>query len=261
MLFWHRLTRSLGSVFLGLLLAGCSLSSDSQQDDEKEPHFVLGKSRVNAMDFPGAVEAFKESLEVSPRSAPAHYQLAWLYENKLSDPAAAIYHYQEFLNLSPKAGNRDVINQHIYACKQQLVTDIMQLPSAPAAQAQIEKLAEQNRRMQDELDKWHAYYAAQLAARPTPGANPTTPGTLPASHPAMPGPGDTATLPTRPTAEFPSGANPVQPPIHFRTHTVAAGETLAAIARKAGVSLGALQAANPGLNARHLRTGQTINLP
>lgn len=261
MLFWHRLTRSLGPVLVGLLLAGCSLSSDSQQDDEKEPHFVLGKSRVNAMDYAGAVEAFKESLEVDPHSAPAHYQLAWLYENKLFDPAAAIYHYQEFLNLNPKAGNRDVINQHIYACKQQLVTDIMQLPSAPAAQLQIEKLAEQNRRMQDELDKWHAYYAAQLAARPNPAANPPPPNLPPAGHPVSPGPGDTATPPTRPAPGFPGGSSPVPPPIHFRTHTVASGETLASIARKSGVSLSALQAANPNLNPRHLRTGQTINLP
>jgi LysM repeat protein len=50
-------------------------------------------------------------------------------------------------------------------------------------------------------------------------------------------------------------------PIHLQTHTVARGDTLASIARKAGVSLPALQAANPGLNPRHLRTGETINLP
>jgi tetratricopeptide (TPR) repeat protein len=257
MLFWTRLTWFLMPAFLGVWLAGCSLSSDSQQDDEKEPHFVLGKSRVNAMDFSGAVDAFKESLEVNPHSAAAHYQLAWLYENKLSDPAAAIYHYQEFLQLNPKAGNRDVIKQHIYACKEQLVTDVMQLPSAPAAQQQIEKLAEQNRKMQDELDKWHAYYAAQLAARPD--------STAPApaqTQPLLPLPGASPQFPTpqaRP-GTLPGGAAAALAP-KMRTHLVGSGETLAAIARKAGVSLAALEAVNPNLNPRRLHSGQTINLP
>jgi len=27
--------------------------------EEKEPHFVLGKSRVNAMDFQGAIESVR----------------------------------------------------------------------------------------------------------------------------------------------------------------------------------------------------------
>jgi tetratricopeptide (TPR) repeat protein len=239
------------------------LSGENQQDDEKEPHFVLGKSRVNAMDYSGAAEAFAEALEVSPHSAAAHYQLAWLCENKLSDPAGAIYHYQEYLKLDPKAGNPDVINQHIYACKQQLVTDVMQLPSAPAAQQQIEKLAEQNRHLQEQLDKWQAWYAAQLTARPAAPANPTPqpqPGNQPTGTPV---PDDispqTTVQPGHPTTASPRPV-PTFPP-RMRTHVVASGETLASIARKAGVSLPALQAINPNLNPRRLHTGQTINLP
>ena len=46
-----------------------------------------------------------------------------------------------------------------------------------------------------------------------------------------------------------------------RTHTVAAGETLAAIARKHGVSLNALESANPSINPKKLRVGQVLNLP
>jgi len=271
MLFWNRWNYRLGAVFLVLLLGGCSLPGDGQPDDEKEPHFVLGISRVNALDYTGAVEAFKEALEVSPRSAAAHYQLAWLYENKLSDPAAAIYHYQEYLDLSPKAGNRDVIRQHIYACKQQLVMDVMQLPSAPAAQQQIERLAEQNRKLQDELDKWHAYYAAELASRSNPAmaATPqgfssaggqsgaaTTPDDI--SSPSVPLPGN---RPTGSIVAAPAHSLPAAPMPRLRTHTVASGETLAAIARHAGVSIPALESANPGVNPKHLHTGQTIYLP
>ena len=46
-----------------------------------------------------------------------------------------------------------------------------------------------------------------------------------------------------------------------RTHAVAANETEAAIARKFGIKLGALQAANPGVNPAKLRVGQILNIP
>jgi len=55
----------------------------------------------------------------------------------------------------------------------------------------------------------------------------------------------------------PAAVKPAKP----RTHTVAAGETLAAIARKSGVSLIALQAANPGITPKKLHVGQVLNLP
>ena len=124
---------SLGAL-LALLLAagnGCIPGDASPLDEEKEPHFVLGKSRVNAMDYAGALEAFNEALEANPRSAAAHFQMACLFDTKESDPSAAIYHYQEFLRLNPKADNAEVIRQRIYSCKQQLAADVLPLPSAP----------------------------------------------------------------------------------------------------------------------------------
>jgi tetratricopeptide (TPR) repeat protein len=139
---------------------GCLPSDSSSLDEEKDPHFVLGKSRVNAMDYAGAVEAFSASLESNPHSAAAHFQLGCLYDpkdsasesNPVSDPAAAIYHYQEFLRLNPKAANAMVIRQRIDSCKQQLAFNVMQLPSTPAAQQQLEKLVEQNRSLQAQVD-------------------------------------------------------------------------------------------------------------
>jgi LysM repeat protein len=250
MSFWGKLNSSLLAATLTLALNGCAPSDSSQLDDEKEPHFVLGKSRVNAMDYAGAVEAFGEALEVNPRSAAAHFQLACLFDTKQSEPAAAIFHYQEFLRLNPKADNAEVIRQRIYSCKQQLAADVLPLPSAPAAQKQLEDLAEKNRRLQDEVEKWRAYYAAQTAAP----KNPATPAGSPTPDDVSPGPVTPTPAPVKPV---PPAAKPAKP----RTHTVAAGETLAAIARKTGVSLPALQAANPGVTPKKLKVGQILNLP
>jgi LysM repeat protein len=42
---------------------------------------------------------------------------------------------------------------------------------------------------------------------------------------------------------------------------VTSGETLASIARKQGLSLAALEAANPTVNPKKLRAGQVVVLP
>jgi LysM repeat protein len=249
---------------LGVVLTGCSPDDQSAGDDEKEPHFVLGKSRVNAMDYSGAVEAFQESLEVSPHSAQAHYQLACLYDTKISDPAAAIYHYQEFLRLDPKTEIADLIRRRIDGCKQQLATDVLQLPSAPAAQQQLEKLVEKNRQLQDQVDKLNAYITAVQAPQknaPPPAQN------VPAQNIVNAPPQNTSYTPDDISAPPPPGmkitplpslrAKPFKP----HTHVVAARETMAAIARNAGISLTALQVANPGVSPKKLRVGQTLNLP
>jgi LysM repeat protein len=65
-----------------------------------------------------------------------------------------------------------------------------------------------------------------------------------------------------PTASATASARPAPPKTAKpRTHTIAAGETMAAIARKSGVSLTSLQAANPGVTPKKLHVGQVLNLP
>src|SRR5205823_8087398 len=93
----------LGSVALG----GYLPSGQSALDEEKEAHFLAGKSRVGEMDFKGAIDAFEQALQVNPRSAAAHFELALLFEKRGTDPAGAIYHYEQYLKLRPGAENAD----------------------------------------------------------------------------------------------------------------------------------------------------------
>ncbi len=240
--FLHRIILCVVAAGFGLALGGCAPPGSSAADDEKEPHYVLGQSRVNARDFQGAAEAFEESLAANPHSAGAHFQLAILDEQE-TNSASAIYHYQQYLRFDPNASNAEVITQHINTCKQQLAANIMPLPSAPGLQQQIQQLTETNRFLTLQLD----YYRRQLAAIESS----VTP---PQDNFAMPTASTAATARATTTASKPAAAKP-------RTHTVAARETLAAIARNYKVSLSALLAANPGLNPKKLRVGQTVNLP
>ncbi|HEV2693746.1 MAG TPA: LysM peptidoglycan-binding domain-containing protein [Verrucomicrobiae bacterium] len=273
MSFWHRLVPVASVAMFLIAAAGCSPGDPSPQDEEKEPHFVLGNSRFNTLEFDGAIEAFQESLEINPHSAQAHYRLAQIYDTKRPDPAAAIYHYNEYLRLDPHAENAEVIRQRILTCKQQLVQDVMTMPTAPQTLRQVENLTETNRllllqvdRLNDAVKQWSAYAASLQAAaknNPTPQYNnysaPAAGSLTPDDESAPSRSSTTATAPPRhvtATARPPAAIS-----THARTHVVAAGETMAAIARKQGISLTSLQAANPGVTPKKLRVGQTLNLP
>ena len=235
---------------LGIALSGCTPPDQSRSDEKKEPHFVLGQNRVNAMDYQGAIEAFEKSLEANPHSATAHYELGWLYDEKEPDPVSAIYHYRQYLALCPKADNAEVITQRIYTCKQQLAAEGTPLSGVPAVKKQLDQLAEQNRQLQDEVNRWRAYYSSQLAAAKT-NSSPALTNAVARPTPVQP------TAVNANTNRSGSATTTIRP----RTHTVAFGETAVGIARKYGVKLSALEAANPSMNPIRIRVGQVLNIP
>jgi LysM repeat protein len=243
-------------LLAGFGLSGCLRSSPSRQDEEKESHFLLGRSRVSAMDYQGAIESFGKALEVNPKSAAAHFELACLFENRETDPAAGIYHYQQYLKLRPKAENGEFVNQHILALKQELAKTVSLGPVTERQQREFERLVEENRRLNEEVEKWRVCATrlqaltnqpgtASVAARagkPAGSVQPPSGGSVPPNSPSS----------GQPLAA-PTGAQ--------RTHTVKLGETPTVIARKYGVKVDALMAANPRLEPRRLKVGQTLNIP
>src|SRR5579862_1496047 len=112
--------RCLRVAAICVTLSGCGPSGAGPLDEEKEPHFLAGKNRISTLDFKGAVQCFEKALQVNPESAAAHFELAWIYDEKEVDPAAAIYHYDHYLRLRPGAQNADLAKQRITICKQAL---------------------------------------------------------------------------------------------------------------------------------------------
>jgi LysM repeat protein len=246
-----------GLLLLAMLaVAGCVPSTQSQLEDEKEPHFLAGKNRVSTMDYQGAIECFDKALEVNPQSAAAHFELACLFDQKEANPADAIYHYEHYLKLRPNAGNADIVKQRIQACKQALAQTVYLGPITERAQREFEKmvddnkrLTEENKRLHDELDKLRAATGGQPAPVPAnaPSPAPSTTGRTPTLVMVKP-----ATT-TRTTADAASAS--------ARTHTVKSGETPIQIAKEYGIKLEALMAANPRLEPRRMRVGQTLSIP
>ena len=211
MKFLVRLIRPAAIALLCAGLSGCMPSSQSQLEEEKESHYLAGKSCLNSMDYKGAVECFEKALEVNPHSASAHFELACLFDQKQSDPAAAIYHYEQYLKLRPNAGNADRARERIYVCKQDLAKTVLPLPIAPAMQHQFEQLAEQNRQLRDELEKWRSYYNRSQA--PTNPPNPMSTRTA----------SSFSTTGSAGTNVFMQSSNNGPRPAAARTHTVQPG--------------------------------------
>ena len=235
-----------------LAAAGCGSSTLGGVDEEKEPQFLIGRSRVNAMDYQGAIEAFEQALETNPRSAAAHFELGWLYAEKEVSPATAIYHYEKFLQLHPGASNAETIRLHIFRLKQELAKGVLPIPPSTEIQRQLEQLAEENRQLRDQLERLRASSASP--ADQTVITALTTPSNLP-NQPAQTGSATrhaaNVSAPTR--AQSPTGS--------ARKHRVQAGETPVAIARRYNVKVDALLTANPGLNPKRMQIGQNLVIP
>ena len=236
-------------------MSGCFPPAQSQLEEEKEPHFIEGKRAVNSMDWEGAIDEFEKAVEANPRNASAHFELGWLYEEKEPDPAAAIYHYQQFLKLRPNADTAEAVRQRIVNCKQDLAKAVLPLPAAPGVQRDMELLIQTNKQLQAEVDQWRAYFKAQQTNRPTQVVTSPLP-IQPTQSVVVQSP------PTNPTQAVLGNDPHVRPrATSSRTCVVQPGETLAAISRKYNVKLDALAAVNPGIDAKKLRVGQTVNIP
>ena len=243
-------------LLLAMELCGCLPSGHSPLDEEKETHFLAGKSRVNTRDYQGAIECFEKALEANPRSALAHFEAGLLYEQHKQDHAAAIYHFERFLELRPGSGYAEVVRQHILACKQELAKTVSLGPVTQSLQREFEQLTQQNKVLQEEVAMWRAKVRTQSTAEPT-----RTETASIRNAPATPAPVPAAAVNSAPSLSNSSngarrgGAGPGQ------MHVIKSGETPTLIARKYGVKPSALMAANPKMDARRLQVGQTINVP
>jgi tetratricopeptide (TPR) repeat protein len=245
-------------VGLALVCAGCVEEPGGDQDELKDPHVVQGKNLEKSLDFQAAVEAFNRALEVNPANAVAHFELFYLYEQKAIDYPAAIYHGERYLKLRPTASNAELIRQRILGCKQELVKSLPMGPITPALQRDFERLTTENRLLHQRIEQLtqqvgylstNRAYAAQSATNAGPGA---------ISNPAFEPPKTPATPASTVRSMSVTFAKPAKP---YKIHTVESGETLAKIARKYNVRLPTLMNANPQLDPRKIKTGQTVNIP
>jgi LysM repeat protein len=166
------------------------------------------------------------------------------------------------LKLRPNGENAERARNRISACKQELARAVSLGPVTQNLQRDFEQLTEQNKRLtednktlRDELERWKA----AAAGHPLEPANQSaTSANAPrvTQIASASGTGSTTDASGRSRT---SRSNAI--PAGMKTHTVRAGETPAAIARKYGIKVDSLMSANPRLDARRMQIGQTLAIP
>ncbi|MDX1953857.1 MAG: LysM peptidoglycan-binding domain-containing protein [Verrucomicrobiota bacterium] len=279
-------------MLLLTLMMGCDPLSNSSLDEQKDPNFLDGKERLQALDYQGAAESFEKALQSNPKSAAAHFELGAIYENRIKDFTAAIYHYEKYLALLPNGPMADVVRQRITGCKLEIAKAVGFGVLTMNVQAEIARATNENNQLRQYIEQ----LKLQLAQQPTVITNYITNFVSPQSSTIEPRVDESArdisarhrttatdvppvsstasrnvtgsrTVVTNQGAQSKTAKSApsvrTQSSVSSRqaVHVVKSGETVAAIARKYGISQSAILAANPSLNPKRLRVGQSIMIP
>ena len=125
---------------------GCNRLMQDRANVEKDPHVLAGQARFRARNYRGAIEAFDKALRVNPNNWAAHFELGLIYynEDRLSDSASAIYHFQRLLNLNP---NHRGSGEDHQVCKVRLGSEIYEEPAQPAIHRHLASLQAENKQL------------------------------------------------------------------------------------------------------------------
>ena len=244
---------------------GCSPFGEGGWDEEKDPNYLAGKNRAAALDHQGAIDAFEKALAANPRSAAAHLELGLIQHQHLATNwARAIYHFEKYLELRPKANNADLIRQRIAQCKLELAKEVPFAAVNQQMQRELEKmdrLTRENTELRQQLEQLKAQWAQRSGS--TPGGAIALPAASPSgSRPLVSAQAAAAVAPAveRP-ASFDSSRDLARASATGKTHVVKSGEHPYSIARNYGIKVADLLSANPGVDPRRLRPGQSLVIP
>ncbi|MDB6024313.1 MAG: LysM peptidoglycan-binding protein [Verrucomicrobiales bacterium] len=235
-------------------MCGCLPSSSSESDEQKDPHYINGRNLVSGLDYKGAVNEFEKALEVNPRSAAAHFELALIYGEQMKDHAAAIYHLQQHLKLRPTSEYADRINGLIRTYKTELVKSDFIAPMNLGMQRDLERLTTENTMLKRQVETLQS----QLGTRQVLATNTAQPSARYA-NPVLENRVPSTGQPTSPRLSSPRET--VTPLPRAKSYTVKSGDTVTSIAKECRVKISTLLQANPGVDPRRLKVGQPLNVP
>lgn len=256
-----RLRRPLAGALLAVIAlvgAGCDLWRPHGAED-REPNYIAGKNYALQGDTENAIRAYDRAVDANPSNAAAHSELGFLCLEKKRDFALAIFHFRKCqqLRADRKQAVDPVIEGALRQAQIQLALEFSHELTQNQTQGEVDFLKRRNLELQAEVNQ----LTARLGTLPPPAivAPPASTGATnppPAASTARPAGNNPAHAPA--PARRPADAASIPA---ARIHVVRAGETPASIARRYGLSARQLLEANPRLDARRLRPGQTLRLP
>ena len=107
--------RGIFALLAMLLVTSCGDFGGGAED--RDPNMKRARERRAVGDFTGALEAYQKALDKRPGVARIHWDMATVYDQHLTNELRAIYHYERYLELDPKAERRKLVEQSIGLAK------------------------------------------------------------------------------------------------------------------------------------------------
>lgn len=198
---------------------------------------------VQSGDFPRAVRVYEAILDGTPKTADAHYHLALIYDDRLSDPVSALHHFRRYIRMGEDEARKAEVAG--YVKRLELVLATRAVDSGIVTKREAARLRNENLRLEELATSLRAELAA-AKRKPDPAP---VPSTAAAAKPPTDARGFSTNPATR-AAEQKVGEE-------TRTYTVQGGDTLASIARK---FYNSPQRWQDIADANHNQLGGTVNL-
>lgn len=249
------------AIALGLA-GGCTPPPGAGDQKQADSLFETGMRREKVSDYSGAVAAFEQALLADPQMARAHYEMATVFDKDLNQPVKALYHYTRALELNPELQGADIISNRLTDVKMRVAGDAVPQIGSPILENQINELQHQVSSLRAENSQL-TLANAELNRRLGQVQNPPT-QTI-----RQPAQANNDSPPQQPAriaqvyeSRIPSEATQATSTAgQARTYVVQAGDTIYGLARRFGITMEQLIAANPGISANNFPRGRTINVP
>lgn len=250
----------MAAICLLLVLTGCADSSS-----RNDPLMKKGDSYREEGNPELAERFYRRFLEKHPENPAGHLALATLCDESLGNPARALYHYDEYLRLTPDDDpERGAVMGYRELVRAKLRNELNALAAAGGLpQVTDEASAAEIRRLKEQVEMLKRYILAQQQriaalseARPqtAAAAAPPASGAAPRREAVQ---NAAAPLPASSPEESRSGGGE-------RFYTVRAGDTPARIAQKfygSSQKYRIIMEANRLRDATALRVGQVLRIP
>ena len=96
-----------------------------QRRDAGDRYLRRARTAQQAEDVDGAIAWCEKALRRRPDSAPAHRELALMYDHYKQDYLAALYHYRRYLELQPAAAERADVEAMMATCGRALAAQLL----------------------------------------------------------------------------------------------------------------------------------------
>ena len=106
------------------LAAGCGRAA-AERRDAGDRYLRRARTAQQAEDVDGAIAWCEKALRRRPDSAPAHRELALMYDHFKQDYLAALYHYRRYLELRPASAERADVEEMMAVCGRALAAQLL----------------------------------------------------------------------------------------------------------------------------------------